>query len=460
MVLNDPTLMDAVVYPEDKEIYNDHWHVHQTPADSDPIEYRIVRKDGEVIWISHYCRAVHDEAGEFRGRRGSNNDVTAERAAGMEIRDSQQRLSLLVEQSPVAVIEWNTKFEVVDWNPAAETIFGFSKEEAVGRHAAGLMIPEEYRAEVDAIWADLLTLKGGDRNTNENFTKDGRTITCEWFNTPLTNEVGEVFGVASLVLDITERQQAEKAIVQGDRLKSEFLANMSHELRTPLNSILGYTDVLLMGLDGDLDEEVTTDLEAIHENSQHLLNLINDILDLAKIEAGRMTIELGDVDLAELLAEVKKTSAGLLVNKDVEMVVEVKEKLQKIVADYHRIYQVINNLVSNSVKFTEKGEITLRAFTEGDEMVLQVEDTGIGISQEDLDAIFEEFTQADTSSTRQHEGTGLGLTITRRLVQMHGGTISVESELGKGSIFTVRLPMQAKVAPELLIVASSANGNK
>jgi PAS domain S-box-containing protein len=391
---------------------------------------------------------------------GLTSQVVASQRLQAEIRESQQRLSLLVQQSPVAVIEWDTQFEVVDWNPAAETIFGFAKEEAVGRHAAGLIIPEAAKAAVDEVWANLLTLKGGDRSTNENLTKDGRTITCEWFNTPLTNDAGEVFGVASLVLDITERQQAEKAIVQGDRLKSEFLANMSHELRTPLNSILGYTDVLLMGLDGDLDEEVTTDLEAIHENSQHLLNLINDILDLAKIEAGRMTIELGDVDVAELLAEVKKTSAGLLVNKEIEMVVDVKEKLQKIVADYHRVYQVINNLVSNSVKFTEKGEITLRAFAEGDEMVLQVEDTGIGISQEDLDEIFEEFTQADTSSTRQHEGTGLGLTITRRLVQMHGGKIEVTSELGKGSTFTVRLPFQAQVDPELLIVASSSNGNK
>jgi PAS domain S-box-containing protein len=387
-------------------------------------------------------------------------DVTETKAAQEAIRDSQQRLSLLVQQSPVAVIEWNTDFEVVDWNPSAEHIFGFSKKEAVGKHAAGLIIPVEAKEAVDQVWANLLKQKGGERSTNDNLTKDGRTISCEWYNTPLTNDEGEVFGVASLVLDITERKEAEMAIVQGDRLKSEFLANMSHELRTPLNSILGYTDVLLMGLDGELDEEVTTDLEAIHENSQHLLNLINDILDLAKIEAGRMTIELGDVNVSHLLQEVKKPSAGLLVNKEVEMLVEADENLPPLHADYHRVYQVVNNLVSNAVKFTEKGAITLRALAEGDEMVLQVEDTGIGISKEDLDMIFEEFTQADTSSTRQHEGTGLGLTITRRLVQMHGGTISVESEAGKGSTFTARFPLQAKVNPELLTVVQSPNGNQ
>jgi PAS domain S-box-containing protein len=363
-----------------------------------------------------------------------------------------------VQQSPVAVIEWNTQFEVVDWNPAAEQIFGYTKEEALGKHSAGLIVPVEAKEIVDEVWAGLLKQKGGDRSTNANLTKDGRTITCEWFNTPLTNDQGDVMGVASLVLDITERKEAEKAIVQGDRLKSEFLANMSHELRTPLNSILGYTDVLLMGLDGELDEEVTTDLEAIHDNSQHLLSLINDILDLAKIEAGRMTFELGDVNVGNLLNEVKKTSAGLLVNKDVEMIVDADDSLPTIVADYHRVYQVVNNLVSNAAKFTEKGSITLRAAADGGEMVLQVIDTGIGISQEDLDAIFEEFTQADTSSTRQHEGTGLGLTITRRLVQMHGGTITVESELGKGSTFSARFPLKANIDPELLVAVQSPNG--
>jgi signal transduction histidine kinase len=260
---------------------------------------------------------------------------------------------------------------------------------------------------------------------------------------------------------MTERKAAQDTIVQGDRLKSEFLANMSHELRTPLNSIIGYTDVLLMGLDGELDEEVHTDLEAIHENSQHLLRLINDILDLAKIEAGRMSLDVSEVDIPHLLEDVSTANAGLLVNKEVEMVVEADPGLPTLTGDESRLKQVITNLVSNAVKFTEKGKITLRALKEANNMVLQVADTGIGIAKDDLDAIFEEFTQADTSASRAHEGTGLGLTITRRLVQMHGGTITVESEPGKGSTFSVTIPLDAKIDTDSLPVGmaeGSENG--
>ena len=264
--------------------------------------------------------------------------------------------------------------------------------------------------------------------------------------------------VRASITDITERKRAEETILQGDRLKSEFLANMSHELRTPLNSIIGYTDVLLMGLDGDLDGEVKDDLEAIHDNGQHLLSLINDILDLAKIEAGRMNLEISDVNIPVLLQDIKKNNAGLLVNKNVEIVIDAANDLQSITADGHRLNQVLNNLVSNSVKFTQEGSITLRAFTENQNMVLEVQDTGIGISPDDLEAIFEEFTQADTSSTRQHEGTGLGLTITRRLVQMHGGNISVTSEVDKGSTFTVQIPLQAQISPEVVVTDLTENG--
>ena len=187
--------------------------------------------------------------------------------------------------------------------------------------------------------------------------------------------------VRASITDITERKRAEETILQGDRLKSEFLANMSHELRTPLNSIIGYTDVLLMGLDGDLDGEIKDDLEAIHDNGQHLLSLINDILDLARIEAGRMNLEISDVDIPALLQDVKKNNAGLLVNKNVKIVIDAAAGLQTVTADGHRLNQVLNNLVSNAVKFTQEGSITLRAFTENQNMILEVEDTGNGIEQ-------------------------------------------------------------------------------
>jgi PAS domain S-box-containing protein len=379
-----------------------------------------------------------------------------------DIVQREERFRALFNYSPDAVLVLNTENGMwTDGNANASEMFALSHDDLLKSGPAELSPSHQPNGRESGEYAIERINEALESGTNRfewvHRDANGRDFDCEIRLAILPGGENELLVNIS---DITQRKAAQQAIVQGDRLKSEFLANMSHELRTPLNSILGYTDVLLMGLDGELDEEVTTDLEAIHDNSQHLLNLINDILDLAKIEAGRMTIELGDVNVSHLLQEVKKTSAGLLVNKEVEMVVEAEEELPPLHAEYHRVYQVVNSLVSNAVKFTEKGTITLRALAEGDEMVLQVEDTGIGISKEALDMIFEEFTQADTSSTRQHEGTGLGLTITRRLVQMHGGTISVESEVGKGSTFTARFPLQAKVNPELLTVVQSPNGNK
>ncbi|MBN1487438.1 MAG: GAF domain-containing sensor histidine kinase, partial [Anaerolineae bacterium] len=228
-----------------------------------------------------------------------------------------------------------------------------------------------------------------------------------------------------------------------DRLKSEFLANMSHELRTPMNSILGYTEVLLMGIDGDLDPEMLQDVEAIYENGQHLLRLINDVLDLAKIEAGRMSLTMEEVYVDLLLDEVKTSNIGLLHKRQtpVEFVVEAEEDLPPIQADRIRLSQILNNLVSNAVKFTEKGYIWLRAYQDDSWVCIEVEDTGIGISQEDMGKLFERFQQVDGSTTRRAEGTGLGLSITRHLVEMHGGKIEVFSDVDQGSKFLIRLPI-------------------
>jgi signal transduction histidine kinase len=230
-----------------------------------------------------------------------------------------------------------------------------------------------------------------------------------------------------------------------DRLKSEFLANMSHELRTPMNSILGYTEVLLMGIDGELTKDMEEDVQAIFENGQQLLRLINDILDLTKIEAGRMTLTMEIVDVAPLLDDSKVNNLGLLHKRKtpVEILIEADEDLPFITADRVRIGQVLNNLVSNAVKFTDEGTITLRAYQVDEERIcIEVEDTGMGIAKEDQGKLFERFRQVDGSSTRKAEGTGLGLAITRHLVAMHGGELALTSELGKGSKFSIYLPIE------------------
>ncbi len=242
---------------------------------------------------------------------------------------------------------------------------------------------------------------------------------------------------------VEELRETAQRLQELDRLKSEFLANMSHELRTPLNSVIGYAEMILMGVDGELTDEMREDVLAIYENGQHLLSMINDILDLAKIEAGRMSLDIHPIDLRTILEEIASSGEGLLQKQgsSVKLEVIVDDNLPLVPADQLRIHQVFNNLVSNAIKFTEEGYIRIYARREGQWAVITVEDTGVGIPEEAREIIFEKFRQADGSYTRKAQGTGLGLAITRSLVEMHGGTLTLESEVGKGSTFTVRLPL-------------------
>jgi PAS domain S-box-containing protein len=228
-----------------------------------------------------------------------------------------------------------------------------------------------------------------------------------------------------------------------DRLKNEFLASMSHELRTPLNSIIGYAEVMLDGVDGELPDEAMEDVQAIYDSGKHLLSMINDILDLAKIEAERLELDRAALPLAVVVDEVQRATAILVKDKPVEIKVELPAELPSIYADHVRLRQILNNLVSNAVKFTSEGYVRITAQHVPDEraVMVSVEDTGIGIAPEHVEVVFERFRQVDGSSSRRAGGTGLGLNITKRLVEMHGGRIWVESELGKGSKFSFTMPV-------------------
>jgi GAF domain-containing protein/CheY-like chemotaxis protein len=231
-----------------------------------------------------------------------------------------------------------------------------------------------------------------------------------------------------------------------DSLKSQFLANMSHELRTPLNSIIGFSRVIMKGIDGPVSDLQKQDLSAIYNAGQHLLNMINDILDISKIEAGKMEFAFEDIYLPDLIQSMMSTARGLVKDKDIELITKVPEDLPLVYADPTRVRQVLLNLLSNAAKFTEEGSITVTAQTQQNrsndpEVIVSVIDTGEGIADEDRAKLFQPFSQVDGSPTRKTGGTGLGLSISRLLVEMHGGEIDVVSEAGKGSNFFFTLPL-------------------
>ena len=244
-------------------------------------------------------------------------------------------------------------------------------------------------------------------------------------------------------------ERANARLRELDRLKDQFLANMSHELRTPLNSIIGFSEVLLDGLVGEINPEQRECVEDIHFSGLHLMEIINDILDLSKIEAGRMKLRLDTLDVPALLEEVRATVLALIEEKGQTLTLEVADDLPPVVADRIRIRQVLLNLLSNANKFTPPGgQITLSCRQESpDALLFSVSDTGIGIRPEDHEIVFEEFRQVDGSATRETEGAGLGLAISKRLVEMHGGRIWVESELGHGATFSFLLPVSKSAMP-------------
>jgi len=246
-----------------------------------------------------------------------------------------------------------------------------------------------------------------------------------------------------------ELQKRARELQELDRLKSAFLANMSHELRTPLNSILGFTDVMLEGLDGPLTDYMDNDLRLIQKNGQHLLHLINDVLDMAKIESGRMNLHPETFKVHDILEDVNSITSSLATAKNVAILYdEDTDRDVEIYADNTRIKQVMINLVNNAIKFTANGSITLRTSRpDGARVMITVKDTGLGIPPDHLEGIFQEFTQVDTSTTRKVGGTGLGLPISRRLIEMHGGKLWADSTgvEGEGSTFYVELPLEARI---------------
>lgn len=258
--------------------------------------------------------------------------------------------------------------------------------------------------------------------------------------------------LAALNAELTRTNQRLREAVEktreADRLKTEFLATMSHELRTPLNSIIGFSKVMLNGLTGPLTDMQRTDLTAIYTNGQHLLSLVNDILDISKIEAGKMTLHKEWLDFHEVVAGVMSTAITLVEGKPIALRENLHPDLPRIHADRMRVRQIILNLVSNAAKFTNEGSISLevKPLEEGGRQYIlcSVQDTGIGIAKEYISLIFEAFRQLDSTMGRRAGGTGLGLSISRLLAELHGGRLYAESAPGKGSTFYLILPIQAE----------------
>ncbi len=348
----------------------------------------------------------------------------------------------LVQNSPVAIVVLDLAGDIVSLNPAFETLFGWTPEEGVGRALDTLINTEETMREAKAYTRSALageTLHARGRRRR----KDGTFIHVEL--SACSVDIGDDrAGVLALYHDVSELLQARQEAEEANQAKSRFLANMSHELRTPLNAIIGYSEMLAEEAEEIGAEGFIPDLGKIHAAGNHLLALINDILDLSKVEAGKMELSPEEFDLERVVAEVAATVQPLLRKHENELVLDGVRAVGTVHADLIKTRQILLNLLSNAAKFTSGGTIRLttrvQTFENGGWVEIAVEDSGIGMTDEQLGRIFEAFGQADASTTRRFGGTGLGLVISRSFARLMGGEIFVDSEPGVGSTFTLRLP--------------------
>ncbi len=458
---NNPELFFESILPEDRT-YVREVTSRQARGEKTEMKYRILRPDGSIRWIWDHGFPIFDEQGKVIRVVAILADISEQKKAEIELLELNQNLEQhvnertaevvdLYENAPAGYHSLDVNGVFVRINKTELNWLGYSREEVLGTK----------------IFADVITADSK-RIFNENYPnfkkqgwirdlefelvrKDGSILPVLLNATAIYDEHGSYVMSRSTVIDITERKQAEMRLrtanielEKASKLKDEFLANMSHELRTPLNAIIGLSESLQIGTYGELAPRQENILRVIRESGQHLLELINDILDLSKIEAGMLDITYETVDLKAVCE-----ASLLMVNeaarkKELQISTSITDQIQAIKADKRRLKQMIVNLLSNAVKFTPQfGSVGLEILPENDNAIrFTVRDTGIGISGEQLENLFKPFVQVDSSLARKFEGTGLGLALVRQLAEIHNGSVGVESTPGKGSNFYFIIPRQ------------------
>ena len=362
----------------------------------------------------------------------------------------------LVENANSIILRMDTKGNVTFFNKYAEHFFGFSQAEILGKNVIGTIVAStdssgrDLKAMIDDIVVNPFRYV---ENKNENMLRNGERVWIAWTNKAVLDEDGRVRGVFSIGNNITKLKQAEEEILKAkeaaesaNKAKSSFLANMSHELRTPLNAIIGFSELVKDENVGALNDKQKEYLGYVWESGKHLLSLLNDILDLSKVEAGKMELEFAEFDLNELFKKSLAFVSDKALKKAVTLLTDIKEGIRFVRADERKIKQVVFNLVSNAMKFTpDGGKVGIEARkTDDNQILVCVWDTGIGIEAKDSHKVFSEFEQITSDYSRQYTGTGLGLQLSKKFIELHGGLMWFESKgKDKGSRFYFTLPLNA-----------------
>ena len=369
---------------------------------------------------------------------GSSADHTIEAAGIRALETDALRLAAIVEYSDDAIVSKNLDGIVQTWNKAAERLFGYTAAEIIGKSIT-LIIPLDRLAEEDLVLGRIRAGQTVEHYETVRRAKDGRLIDVSLTVSPIRLPNGNIIGASKIARDITEQRQLRQAADEASRAKDHFLAMLSHELRTPLNAVLGYIDMLRNNIVPE--QQRGKAIEIVARNAELLTRLVNDVLDTSRIVTGKLRMELHDCNLSTLVGEVVESVRETSSAKRVELTSQIPSDVH-VQGDPDRLRQTIWNLLSNALKFTPAGgQIRVRLAADDTYVRVIVQDTGIGLSAESLPYLFQRFWQVQTVDNRSHGGLGLGLALTRHIVEMHGGSISARSAgLGQGSTFEVRLP--------------------
>ena len=508
----NPNIWTQSIHPEDIDRIN---QAHALTADSGVFseEYRIVRPDGEIRWIWGRCFPLKNAQGNIEQIAAVAEDISDRKIAAIALQQSEQRLrasesllSAMFERSVVGMAITDANGRFVRANPFYQQMVGYSESELQLMRFTDNMLPEDIEDNLRLRTQVLSGESEGYQMEKRLLHRNGKMLWVRTTSSKILDEVGQPPLFVGVIEDISDRKQAEESLQSAEverqeaidalyqlnqqlesrveqrtqelqfanqqlietnaelaratKLKDEFLANMSHELRTPLNAILGMSEGLMTAVFGELNERQMRSLSLIETSGRHLLALINDILDVAKIGAGKLALELSSVEVEYLCKSSLNFVKQVANQKNIQLKLAIAPNIPTVLVDERRMRQALINLLSNAVKFTPKnGRVSLEVKLQKIEtsilseltiecsyaLVFSIIDTGIGISPTDISKLFQAFVQIDSSLNRQYSGTGLGLTLVKQIAELHGGSVNVTSQVGEGSCFTIVLPHRERV---------------
>jgi len=411
-----------------------------------PLEIQIKKKDGNIAWVN--IQSSLFKMGEKNIVQLMIQDITAQKQSEKEIKKLEktlQEIDALNETAPLGIFLLNQKGEILKANRETENLFNYNREELLTHNIYELFDPEFIDIVKKHYEEGIYDLSIPNKVEALIKAQYGKLLYVEVTSTILRIE--DQIIIQSFFSDITDRKNFEKnremlfdQLLASLDIKSRFMATMSHELRTPLNAILGFSQLLLDGSYGNLNVDQQDFINDINSAGDHLLSLINSILDISKIEAGKLKLNMQKFDLNEFIVEINAVIKPLYSNKNLEFKVKGIDEHDYLTADPIRFKQILYNILSNAFKFTEQGNVSLRGIQRIDHWEFQIKDTGVGIAKKDYDVVFREFGRVEGDKIKQVQGTGLGLALTKRLVNLHGGEIWFESKLDKGTTFFFTIP--------------------